>query len=51
MGRGHLAGMNQIGEVQARSWIVAATRAGIGKWLRMASRVDHRAVGIYSTRA
>ncbi len=44
-------GVNQIGEVQARSWIVAATRSGTGRWFFNASRVDHRGVGISRTRA
>ena len=44
------AGLNQIGEVQARSWIVADS-AGFGSTpVRTASHVDHRQTGFSSTR-
>ena len=43
-------GVYQIGEDQARSWIVGGTFVGSGRLFRAASYVDHRGVGISSTR-
>jgi len=44
------SGVYQIGEDQARSWIVAGTPSGIGNPLLTESKVDQRGVGISSTR-
>lgn len=43
------AGVYQIGELQARSWIVGGTTVDSGRLLRAASYVDHRGVGISIT--
>ena len=38
-------GVNQIGDDQARSWIVAGAPAGSGRWLWIASSALQRGVG------
>ncbi len=48
--RRELAGVYQIGEVQARSWMEAGSPFGIGNPSRTASRVLQRGVGISRTR-
>src|SRR5215475_5249827 len=49
--RASALGVYQMGEVQARSWIVAATTSGGGMWSWCAWIVVQRGVGISSTRA
>jgi hypothetical protein len=46
-----LGGVNQIGEDQARSWIVAGTSVESGRWFLIASNVVQRGVGISRTLA
>src|SRR5512144_258365 len=49
--RASAVGVYQIGELHARSWIVAATTSGGAMWSFAAWIVVHRGVGISRTRA